>query len=168
MLTAVLAIFLLAAVAPTVHRFLPHQSHWVLSLVPAAIFMWFAGHLGQVGLIGAGGQVVLESIPWIPALGINLAFRLDGLALLFALLITGIGTFIVIYAGGYLHGHHHQGRFYLFIIAFMGAMLGLVLADDIITLFVFWELTSITSFLLIGFNHDDASSRRSAVQALLV
>ncbi|MFM2044642.1 MAG: Na(+)/H(+) antiporter subunit, partial [Pseudomonadota bacterium] len=88
--------------------------------------------------------------------------------LLFALLITGIGTFIVIYAGGYLHGHHHQGRFYLFIIAFMGAMLGLVLADDIITLFVFWELTSITSFLLIGFNHDDASSRRSAVQALLV
>ena len=164
MLTAVLAIFVLAAVAPTVHRMVPGFSHWLLALVPAAITVWFAGFLGPVG----AGEVVLQSVPWIPTLGVELAFRLDGLSLLFALLITGIGTFIVLYTGGYLHGHEHQGRFYLFIIAFMGAMLGLVLADDIITLFVFWELTSITSFLLIGFNHEDTSSRRSAVQALLV
>lgn len=164
MLTAVLAIFVLAALAPTVHRLVPSQSHWVLALVPAAVTVWFAGFLPSVG----AGDVVLQSLPWIPSLGVELAFRLDGLSLLFALLITGIGTFIVIYSGGYLHGHAHQGRFYLFIIAFMGAMLGLVLADDVVTLFVFWELTSITSFLLIGFNHEDASSRRSAVQALLV
>ncbi|WP_119677929.1 putative monovalent cation/H+ antiporter subunit A [Indioceanicola profundi] len=170
MLTAVLAIFLLAAVAPTVHRFLPHQSHWVLALVPAAVTAWFAMQLPEVGAIGSGHgeQAVIQVIPWIPSLGVELAFRLDGLALMFALLITGIGTFIVIYAGGYLHGHVHQGRFYLFIIAFMASMLGLVLADDVVSLFVFWELTSITSFMLISFNHEDPSSRRSAVQALLV
>jgi len=165
-LTAVLAIFLLAAVAPTVHRVVPAVSHWVLALVPGAITVWFALQVPALG--SADAAPLLQTIPWIPALDVQLAFRLDGLSLMFALLITGIGTFIVIYAGGYLHGHEHQGRFYLFIIAFMGAMLGLVLADDIISLFVFWELTSITSFLLIGFNHEDRSSRRSAVQALLV
>jgi len=164
MLIAILAIFLLAALSPLVHRLVPGISQWPLAVVPAGITVWF---LTQVPAV-AEGAVLLQAVSWVPALGIDLAFRLDGLSLLFALLICGIGTFIVIYAGGYLHGHEHQGRFYLFIIAFMGAMLGLVLADDIITLFVFWELTSVTSFLLIGFNHEDRKSRRSAVQALMV
>jgi multicomponent Na+:H+ antiporter subunit A len=86
----------------------------------------------------------------------------------FALLISGIGTFITIYAGGYLHGHPQLGRFYIYLLSFMGAMLGLVLADNVITLFVFWELTSVTSFLLIGFNHEAGRSRRAALQALVV
>ncbi|QJE73341.1 putative monovalent cation/H+ antiporter subunit A [Aerophototrophica crusticola] len=164
MLAAVLVIFLAAAIAPTLHRLLPAFSHWLLALVPAGVTVWFAQFLGPV----SGGETVLQVVPWVPALGVELAFRLDGLSLLFALLVTGIGTFITAYAGGYLHGHEHQGRFYLFLLAFMGSMLGLVLADDVISLFVFWELTSVTSFLLIGFNHEDGRSRRSAVQALVV
>ncbi|SNS80581.1 MULTISPECIES: putative monovalent cation/H+ antiporter subunit A [unclassified Azospirillum] len=164
MLTAIGIIFLAAALAPTLNRLFPSFAHWLLALAPAGGFVWFAGQFATV----VGGQPVAESWKWVPALGVELAFRLDGLSLLFALLITGIGTLIVLYSGGYLRGHRHEGRFLFFIMAFMGAMLGLVLADDIISLFVFWELTSVTSFLLIGFNHADARSRRSALQALLV
>lgn len=164
MLTAIVAIFLAAAVAPTLNRYLPAISHWLAALVPAGAAVWFATQLPAV----ASGTVVTQSVSWVPSLGVELAFRLDGLALLFALLICGIGALIVIYSGGYLRGHRHEGRFYLFIMAFMGAMLGLVLADDLVSLFIFWELTSVTSFLLIGFNHANSRARRSAIQALLV
>merc|ERR1711969_250194 len=91
-----------------------------------------------------------------------------GLASTFGLLITGIGTLIVLYSGGYLKGHRDQGRFFSFILMFMGSMLGLVLADDLMTLFVYWELTSITSFLLIGFDHEREKARRGAIQALAI
>lgn len=84
------------------------------------------------------------------------------------MLITGIGTLIVLYSGGYMQGHPQAGRFLGFIFAFMGAMLGLVLADDGITLFVLWEATSITSFLLIGFDHSRMAARRAALQALVI
>jgi multicomponent Na+:H+ antiporter subunit A len=87
---------------------------------------------------------------------------------LFALLISGIGALVVIYAGSYLHGHTHLGRFYSYILMFMASMLGLVLADNLIALFVFWELTSISSYLLIGFNHQQESARAASLQALLV
>ncbi|OYQ34342.1 hypothetical protein CHU95_12045 [Niveispirillum lacus] len=164
MLTAILAIILAAAVAPTLNRLLPALSHWVLALVPLSAALWFA--LQVPGVVA--GVPVLETASWAPSLGVALSFRLDGLSLLFALLICGIGAFVVIYSGGYLRGHPREGRFHLFILSFMAAMLGLVTADDLISLFVFWELTSITSFMLIGFNHEDARSRRSAIQALLV
>jgi multicomponent Na+:H+ antiporter subunit A len=84
------------------------------------------------------------------------------------LLISGIGALIVLFSGGYLKGHPRQGRFFSFMLMFMGAMQGLVLADGFITLFVFWELTSITSFLLIGFDNHREAARRAAVQALVV
>lgn len=163
-LTAILAITLAAATAPTLNRLFPALSHWFLALVPLAATVWFATQIPGI----TAGVPVLESAAWAPTLGVQLSFRLDGLSLLFALLICGIGGFIVIYSGGYLRGHPREGRFHLFILAFMAAMLGLVTADDLISLFVFWELTSITSFMLIGFNHEDARSRRSALQALLV
>jgi multicomponent Na+:H+ antiporter subunit A len=87
---------------------------------------------------------------------------------LFAVLISAIGTLIVIYAGTYL-GHHPQAaRFHVALLAFMGSMLGLVLSDNIILLFVFWELTGFTSYLLIGFEHDRPDARRAATQALIV
>jgi NADH:ubiquinone oxidoreductase subunit 5 (subunit L)/multisubunit Na+/H+ antiporter MnhA subunit len=107
-------------------------------------------------------------VSWIPALGIDLAFRLDGLSALMLLLITGIGTGVFVYAGGYLAGHPHQRRLYGALTAFMLAMIGCVLADDLFVLFLFWEMTSLTSFLLVGFNHHDQQSRKSAQQALLV
>ena len=105
---------------------------------------------------------------WIPSLGITLSFRLDGLGLLFSLLISGIGLLVLLYASSYLHGHPHLGRFYGYILAFMVTMLGTVLAADLITLFVFWELTGLCSFLLIGFDYRQVASRRAALQALLV
>ncbi|TXI06978.1 MAG: putative monovalent cation/H+ antiporter subunit A, partial [Rhizobium sp.] len=116
----------------------------------------------------AAGKPALGALDWVPSLGLRFSWMLDGLSLTFALLITGIGTLIVLYAGGYLKGHPDLGRFFSFIFLFMGSMLGLVVADSYLTLFVFWELTSITSFLLIGFDHQREASRRAALQALVV
>ncbi len=107
-------------------------------------------------------------LDWIPSLSVRFSWYLDGLSLTFALLISGIGTLIVLYSGGYLKGHDHQGRFFSFILMFMGAMQGLVVSDSFLMLFVFWELTSITSFLLIGFDHGREAARRAALQALIV
>ena len=101
-------------------------------------------------------------------LGVRLAFRLDGLSLLFALLVTGIGALVLVYGGGYLKGDSRLPRFYSAMLFFMAAMLGLVLADDAIALFVFWELTSVSSYLLIGFDHEQEKARKAALQALFV
>lgn len=161
---AVLAPFVAAAIAPFATKLFKHNAAWVLALVPAWIFFHFTGFLGPV----SEGQSFVAAREWAPNYGINLSFYIDGLSTLFALLISGIGTFIILYAGGYLKGHPQQGRFFSFLFLFMGAMLGLVLGDNLITLFVFWELTSITSFLLIGFDHLRAASRRAAIQALVV
>ncbi|MEL7462124.1 MAG: hydrogen gas-evolving membrane-bound hydrogenase subunit E, partial [Pseudomonadota bacterium] len=105
---------------------------------------------------------------WVPSQGITLAFMVDGLSLTFALLITGIGALVLLYSNSYLAGHAQYARFALFLTAFMLSMLGLVLADDLILLFVFWELTTVTSYLLIGFSHGSEKSRRNALQALFV
>jgi len=105
---------------------------------------------------------------WLPALGIAIAFRMDGLARLMALLITGIGAGIFLYAAGYLKGHPQLHRFLAVLALFMAAMLGAVLADDLMLLFVFWEITSLASFLLIGFDAAKSDSRKAAQQGLLV
>ena len=105
---------------------------------------------------------------WVPALGVNLDFRVDGLSLLMLLMITGVGTAVFVYAGGYLAGHPQQRRLFVLLTLFMLAMIGCVTADNLIVLFLFWEMTSLLSFLLVGFNHEEESSRKSAQQALLV
>lgn len=105
---------------------------------------------------------------WVPALGVSLDFRVDGLSLLMLLMITGVGTAVFVYAGGYLHGHPQQRRLFVLLTLFMIAMIGCVTADNLIVLFLFWEMTSLISFLLVGFNHEEAGSRKSAQQALLV
>ena len=156
--------FLAAALAPLVHRALGGLAGWVLAGFPAAMFLHFASFLPMV----AGGGAGRGGFSWAAQAGVEFSYLVDGLSLLFALLITGIGAFIIIYSGAYLKGHPHQGRFLAFMLLFMGAMLGLVLADDFITLFIFWELTSISSFLLIGFEHYREASRRAAIQALVV
>ncbi|WP_157115753.1 hydrogen gas-evolving membrane-bound hydrogenase subunit E [Ketogulonicigenium robustum] len=114
------------------------------------------------------GQIPTFGIDWAPALGIRLSFMLDGLSLLFALLISGIGSLIFLYATGYMGNHPRFRGFIATLFAFMIAMLGLVMARDLITLFLFWELTSVTSYLLIGFNHDSPQARRNALQAMLI
>jgi multicomponent Na+:H+ antiporter subunit A len=136
----------------------------LLLVIPLGLFGWFVLQIGPV----ASGQTLQASFAWLPALGITLSFRLDGLGLLFALLISGIGALVLLYASSYLHDHPHLRRFNGFMLAFMAAMLGTVLAGDLITLFIFWELTGLCSFLLIGFDYQQEASRRAAFQALLV
>ncbi|MEM9756789.1 MAG: hydrogen gas-evolving membrane-bound hydrogenase subunit E, partial [Pseudomonadota bacterium] len=133
-------------------------------LLAAAIFVGFATFIPTI----AAGEAVILAWEWIPSLGIALAFIIDGLSLTFSLLISGIGTLILLYSNSYLAGHPQYARFALYLTSFMISMLGLVLADDLILLFVFWELTTVTSYLLIGFSHTSARSRRNALQALFV
>ncbi len=132
--------------------------------IPVALFAWFCTMVPQV----AGGASLYWEVRWLPQQGIALGFHVDGLALLFALLITGIGSFILLYASEYMRGQAHVGRFTAFLVSFMLAMLGLVLSDNLVGLFVFWELTAVTSFLLIGYSHEEATARRAALQGLLV
>jgi multicomponent Na+:H+ antiporter subunit A len=164
MLWAVLSIFLIAALSPVVVRAVKRWSGAVLALVPAGVFAYFIAQVPRV----MEGEVVETSHAWVPAYDLSLTFYLDGLSLLFALLVTGIGTLIVLYAGGYLAGNKELGRFFVQLFAFMGAMLGLVLADNIIVFFIFFELTSLTSYLLIGFYHNAEDARQAARKALVV
>ena len=135
-----------------------------LSLFPAVLTAYFAYAFTLISMHGP----ITVSVPWAPSLGLSLSFRLDGLSVLFAALITGIGTLVVLYAARYLAQHPHAGRFHVSFFAFMGSMLGLVLSDNLIALFVFWELTGFSSYLLIGFEHERQEARRAALQALLV
>lgn len=156
--------FLGALAAPFLTRMLGHNAAWVLALIPAAIFVHFAGFAAGI----AQGTAVTGGYTWVPSLDVRFSWLIDGLSLSFLLLISGIGALIVLYAGGYLKGHAHQGRFFSFLLMFMGSMLGLVASDSFLMLFVFWELTSITSFLLIGFDHHREAARRAAFQALVI
>jgi multicomponent Na+:H+ antiporter subunit A len=137
---------------------------WVPVLLAVAIFAAFLQAVPSV----AAGEPLRAVWPWVPSLGVTLSFWIDGLSLTFGLLISGIGALVFLYAGTYLRGHPHFIRFMLYLTLFMLSMLGLVLADNLLTLFVFWELTSVTSYLLIGFNHADPQARRNALQALLI
>lgn len=164
MLLAVLSGFILAVLAPSLVRLAGKPAGWLLALLPAALTVYFATYIPA---ISAGDRLLLE-YAWVPGLDISLNLMVDGLSLLFALLISSIGTFVFIYAGSYLEGHPALGRFYTIMLCFMASMLGLVLSDNLITLYVFWELTSVTSYLLIGFDHENESARRSALQGLFV
>ena len=141
-----------------------HPLTYLPSALAALIFLALCPFVPAV----AAGEVVRWGVDWVPSLGVRFSLLLDGLSLTFGLLISGIGALVMLYAAKYMEGKYHSGRFALYLFLFMLAMLGLVLADNLLTLFVFWELTSITSYLLIGFGHADPKSRRSALQALLV
>ncbi|MEM8630082.1 MAG: putative monovalent cation/H+ antiporter subunit A [Pseudomonadota bacterium] len=137
---------------------------WIPVAIAAVLFVWFLSFVGPI----SRGDTLDLTISWVPSLGIGLDFRVDGLGLTFGLLISGIGALVLLYSNTYLAGHPQYARFALYLTSFMLAMLGLVLADNLIGLFVFWELTTITSYLLIGFNHESEKGRRSALQAMLV
>jgi multicomponent Na+:H+ antiporter subunit A len=155
-----------AAVAKPASSILGRHTGWVMSLIPLFIFASFLLHVAPV----AEGELLIAQLAWVPSLGVELSFRLDGFALLFALLISGIGTLVVIYAGAYFAEKPSAeiGRFLTLIMLFMTAMLGTVLSDNLIVMFVFWELTSLASFLLIGFDGHKEAARKSALQSLIV
>jgi multicomponent Na+:H+ antiporter subunit A len=160
---SLLATFTLALFAPFLYRLLGRATGWVLALFPFALVAFFGRNLPM-----SPGARFITSWSWVPSLGVDLSFALDGLSLTFVLLVSGIGALVLIYSGAYFGEQPGGGRFFAYLLLFMGSMLGLVLSDNVITLFVFWELTSISSYLLIGFHHHTETSRASALKALLV
>ncbi len=163
-----IALLLLHAVvavsAPAVGRVLGRRVFGWIALAPVATLVWLAPRLGDL----LDGEVITESHSWVPGLGLEWGMRLDAFGALMVLLVSGIGALVFAYAGLYFHTRPDLGRFAMLLCGFSGAMLGLVLADDLLTLFVFWELTSVTSYLLIGFDDRKESSRKAALQALLI
>jgi multicomponent Na+:H+ antiporter subunit A len=159
----VLSPFLLMPLAAWVGR---RGARWALLLAiwPAGLAIYFGYLLRQVAI----NRPFEVSLPWAKSLGLELSFYADGLSLLFALLITGIGSLIVVFSSRYFDGQAGVGRFYATLFAFMGSMLGVVLANNLLLLFVSWELTGFTSFLVIGFDYEKKEARASAIQALMV
>lgn len=164
MLIAVLSSFIIAlslfAVGPRFFK----KIDWLPSILPIGLFIYFFSFIPAI----SNGEVHTYNYKWVPSLGVNLNFLLDGLGLLFALIITGIGSLVFIYTYNYLKNHPKLLRFYCYLTVFMGSMIGLVLSNNIISLFIFWELTSISSFYLIGFNNEEKASRKSALTALAI
>jgi len=163
MLIVVLIGFLLSALLLFTGNFFKEKKlSTLLTIHPLGILIYLLSFGKKI----AQGEVIYLHYEWIPAFDVSLNLRLDGLSFLFGLLISGIGTLVFLYTSSYLKGHHFIDRFYSYLSMFMAAMLGLVLSDNLITIFIFWELTSITSFFLIGFNNESESCRRSALVAL--
>lgn len=164
MCTLIFIGFVLAFVSPLLYRALGRAAGWVFAIWPAFTLVSLLRAAPDI----AAGIPVTDILNWIPNLNVALSFRVDGLSLLFACMITGIGTLILIYTSAYMAGNARLGRFYMYLILFMVAMVGTVCSDNLIMLYMFWELTGISSYLLIGFNHEEERSRDSALQALLV
>ena len=164
-LLLLLAPFGLALAMPALGGKLGGKVGWIALLGPV-VSLLAALHLHGQAQAGAVPSVVWE---WIPQLGIDLSFTADGLARMYALIVSGVGVLVVFYAACYLDDHHYRdhGRFYCYLLLFMGAMLATVTSSNLMVLFVAWELTGLTSFLLIGFLHDKHESQRGARMALL-
>lgn len=163
-LISLLLVFSGAVVAPLTHRLSPKYAPWLLAIIALFPFLVWISNTPEV----ISGKTIIETYSWVESLGFSFRFRLDGLGLLFSLLISGIGTLIVLYGGTYLAKDKNLPKFYSYLFIFMGSMLGVVLSDNIFALFIFWELTSLSSYLLIGYKHGYEDSRKSALQALLV
>ncbi|TXH46012.1 MAG: monovalent cation/H+ antiporter subunit A, partial [Burkholderiaceae bacterium] len=152
---------LLAAVMPADAR---NRESW-LAIAVAAGGLLVAGSLYPAV---AAGQVLREELAWLPAQGLYFVLRVDGLAWVFTMLVLAIGLLVVLYARYYMSAADPVPRFFAFLLAFMGSMLGVVLSGNLVQLVVFWELTSLTSFLLIGYWHHRADARRGARMAFTV
>lgn len=138
---------------------------WFILPVPVLLFAYF---LGQIPIV-QDGNILEAALPWIPSIGVEFKVVLDGLGLLFALLISGIGSLVVLYSIYYLDKNKEAlPPFYTYLLLFMGAMLGVVLSDNLIVLYGFWEITSVSSFLLIAFWHNREKSRYGALKSLLI
>ena len=165
MLATLLAIpFVLALLVGLLPEHRRRAAAWLAGLAPVAGLVLLALMTPDV----VSGEGVRSLVPWIPAMGLDLSLRLDGLAWMFAGLVLGIGALIVLYARYYLSETDSMPRFLAFLLLFMGAMLGMVLAGNLVLLAVFWELTSVSSFLLIGFWNHRQDARDGARMALAI
>lgn len=146
-------------------KFRSVHTGWFVLLVPLSLVFYFSQYISQT----MAGETVTQSMQWIPSLGINFVAYIDGLGLLFALLITGIGTLVVLYSVYYLDAKKEAlHNFYVYLLLFMTAMLGIVLSDNMIVMYMFWEMTSISSFLLIGYWYERERSRYGAQKSMLI
>ncbi len=163
---AIISPFLFAILIPFLYKvFRNIHTGWFVVLLPAILFTYFFQFIS----ITKHGDAVKETVEWMPSFGIDFIAYIDGLGLLFALLITGIGTLVVLYSIYYLDKKKEQlHNFYVYLMMFMGAMLGVVLSDNLIVLYMFWEITSISSFLLIGYWYHRERSRYGAQKSLLI
>ena len=156
--------FAVGLLAPLLLRRLAGRAFFLLALVPLAALIWL---LAQ-GPAVLAGQVVTEGFSWIPALGIDISFRIGLLQWVLALVVSGIGALVLFYCRWYFGDADPPTRTGAVLVAFAGAMLGLVTSDDLIGLYVFWELTTVFSYLLVGHNPAFAANRRAALTALIV
>ncbi len=163
---AVAAPFAYAAIVPLLHRAVPRiHTGWFVLPLPLVLFAYWLSRLPGI----RSGVPTEATLPWIPSLGVDFSLYLDGLSLLFALLITGIGSLVTLYSIYYLSKTKERiGRFYVCLLLFMGAMLGVVLSSNLIAVYAFWELTSLSSFLLIAFWHHRERSMYGALKSMMI
>lgn len=157
--------FLAAVFIPLLNK-LVSRIHigWFVMVIPAILFITLFRYIPSI----ARGETYLHTLNWIPSFNINITTYLDGLSIIFGLLITGIGTLVILYSIYYLSSDESLTHFYIYLLLFMGGMLGVVFSDHMMVLYVFWELTSISSFLLIAFWFHRKGSRYGAKKALLI
>ncbi|MGE1114083.1 Na+/H+ antiporter subunit A [Priestia megaterium] len=162
----ILSPFLLAFFVPLLYRkFQRIHTGWFVLPLPLVLFIYFTQYISGV----SKGGTYLHSMKWIPSLGINFDAYVDGLGLLFSLLITGIGTLVILYSIYYLSKTKEAlHSFYVYLLLFMGSMLGVVLSDNLMSLYSFWELTSLSSFLLIGYWYKREKSQYGALKSMLI
>lgn len=163
MLTAIFLPLILACFVPLLSKWKDAiHTGWFVLIIPFSIFVYL------VQQVGTRFSPFEKTYPWIPSLGIHFDLYLDGLSLLFGLLISGIGTLVVLYSIYYLHKSEQLGHFYLYLLMFMSAMFGVVFSDNVYVLYTFWELTSLSSFLLIGYWNHRKGSRYGALKSMLI
>lgn len=165
MLAQIVIVAVAALIAPTLVRFLGRRAFLVLAIVPLIPFAWALSLSDEI----LEGETFQQNIPWIQSLDFSIAFELDGLAWIMVLIVSGIGALVIFYCNYYFTDASRGLRsFAAYLVAFVASMLGLVLANDLLLLFLFWELTTVFSYLLIGHNAESKSSRRAAMKALMV
>jgi multicomponent Na+:H+ antiporter subunit A len=155
-----------ATAAPWLYPRFGRRIFWWCAVAPAATLVWLGWHLADIGR----GEVLAESADWVPQLGLELSVRLDAFSTLMVALVAGIGTLVFVYSVSYFADHEEPklGTLAAYLTAFAGSMFGLVIADNLYLLFVFWELTAVTSYLLIGYDDEQEPVRAAARQALLI
>ena len=164
-LLTILLPFLAAILIPLVYRRLKlFHIGWIVFVVPVTLFTILATYIPQI----AKGETFVYNFEWIPSYGMNITTYLDGLSMIFGLLITGVGSLVILYSIFYLSPKESLQHFYCYLLLFMGAMLGVVFSDNLIVLYAFWELTSVSSFLLIAFWHHRKASRAGARKAMTI
>lgn len=158
--------FIFALIVPFLFRSIRRvHTGWFVIPIPVLLFAYFLSYLTT----NQASLPVQTSLPWIPSLGINVSIHLDSLALLFALIITGMGSLVVLYSIFYMSREREAlGNFYVYLLLFLGAMLGVVISDNLITLYTFWEITSVSSFLLIAYWYQRNKARYGAQKSMMI